>query len=100
MTLMRLQKFLSAAGVCSRRKAEELNRAGRVRVIGQVVVALGVKTDPQTDQISVDGQTVRPAERMIYIALNTSPGQEVVLTILRDGEYQDITVTLEPRPAE
>jgi len=37
---------------------------------------------------------------LIYVALNSSPGQQVVLTILRDGEYQDVTVTLEPRPAE
>jgi S1-C subfamily serine protease len=37
---------------------------------------------------------------LIYVALSTSPGQEVTLTILRDGEYQDMTVTLEPRPAE
>jgi 23S rRNA pseudouridine2605 synthase/23S rRNA pseudouridine2604 synthase len=74
MTLMRLQKFLSAAGVCSRRKAEDLIRAGRVRVNGQVVVALGAKTDPQTDRVSVDGQAVRPAERMIYIALNKPRG--------------------------
>lgn len=37
---------------------------------------------------------------LIYIALKTSPGQQVVLTILRNGETQDITVTLEPRPSD
>jgi len=74
MALMRLQKFLSAAGVCSRRKAEDLIRAGRVQVNGQVVVALGAKTDPQTDRVSVDGQAVRPVEQLIYIALNKPRG--------------------------
>ncbi len=74
MTLMRLQKFLSAAGVCSRRKAEDLIRQGRVRLNGQVVVELGAKTDPRTDRVSVDGQAVRPTQRLIYIALNKPLG--------------------------
>lgn len=74
MNLMRLQKFLSAAGVCSRRKAEDLIRAGRVRINGQVVAELGAKTDPQTDRVSVDGQAVHPAQRMIYVALHKPRG--------------------------
>jgi 2-alkenal reductase len=50
---------------------------------------------------AIDGQPVKTFDDMlIYVALNTSPRQPVVLTILRDGEYQDVTVTLEPRPAE
>ena len=62
----------------------------------------GRQVDVGGDVITgVDGRTVKTFDDvLIYIALNTSPGQEVVLTILRDGEYQDITVTLEPRPAE
>lgn len=49
----------------------------------------------------IDGQTVKTFDDvLIYIALHTSPGQQVVLTILRDGEAQDISVTLEPRPTE
>jgi 23S rRNA pseudouridine2605 synthase/23S rRNA pseudouridine2604 synthase len=71
---MRLQKFLAAAGVCSRRRAEDLIRAGRVRINGQVVAELGAKTDPQTDRVSVDGQTVTPTQRLIYIALNKPRG--------------------------
>ena len=50
---------------------------------------------------AIDGLPVKTFDDvLIYTALNTSPGQQVVLTILRDGEYQDITVTLEARPAE
>lgn len=74
MSLMRLQKFLAAAGVCSRRKAEDLIRAGRVQVNGRVVAELGAKTDPQSDRVAVDGQIVRPPQRMVYIALNKPRG--------------------------
>ena len=50
--------------------------------------------------ISVDGQPVNSFDDLlIYIALNTRPGQDVTLTILRDGEQRDVQVTLEERPA-
>lgn len=74
MPLMRLQKFLSAAGVCSRRKGEEFIRAGRVRVNGRVVAELGAKIDPEQDRVSVDGTPVQPEVRSVYIALNKPPG--------------------------
>jgi pseudouridine synthase len=72
--LIRLQKFLSAAGVCSRRRGEDLIRAGRVTVNGQVVAELGAKVDPDKDRVSVDDQPVKPAPRMVYIALNKPRG--------------------------
>ncbi len=59
MPLMRLQKFLANAGVCSRRKGETYITAGRVRVNGTVVTELGTKVDPQADRVEVDGQTGR-----------------------------------------
>jgi 23S rRNA pseudouridine2605 synthase/23S rRNA pseudouridine2604 synthase len=71
---MRLQKFLSAAGVCSRRKGEEFIRAGRVRVNGRVVAELGAKIDPAQDRVSVDGLPVQPEVRSVYIALNKPRG--------------------------
>lgn len=74
MALIRLHKFLSAAGVCSRRKAEDLIRAGRVRINGKTVAELGTKIDPQADRVAVDGQAVRPPQRLIYIALNKPRG--------------------------
>ena len=74
MPLIRLQKFLSAAGVCSRRRGEDLIRAGRVTVNGQVVAELGAKVDPDKDRVSVDDQPVKPAPRMVYIALNKPRG--------------------------
>ena len=51
--------------------------------------------------IAMDGQPVNSFDDLlIYVALKTSPGQDVVLTVLRDGEQKDFTVTLEPRPEE
>jgi len=60
--------------VCSRRRGEDLIRAGRVTVNGQVVAELGAKVDPDKDRVSVDGQPVKPAPRMVYIALNKPRG--------------------------
>ncbi len=74
MALVRLQKFLSAAGVCSRRKGEALIAAGRVRVNGQVVTVLGTKIDPATDRVEVDGRPVVDRARRVYLALNKPEG--------------------------
>jgi 23S rRNA pseudouridine2605 synthase len=63
---VRLQKFLSQAGVASRRRGEDLITAGRVRVNGVVVTELGVRVDPVRDRIQVDGKRVRPAEPEWY----------------------------------
>jgi 23S rRNA pseudouridine2605 synthase len=65
----RLQKFISQAGVASRRHAEELITAGRVRVNGQVVKVLGTKIDPAQDRVEVDGIKIG-AQKLIYLALN------------------------------
>ena len=71
---MRLQKFLSVAGVCSRRKGEDLIRQGRVSVNGAVVTQLGTKVDSEEDHIQVDGQSVLTKPALIYIALNKPAG--------------------------
>jgi 23S rRNA pseudouridine2605 synthase/23S rRNA pseudouridine2604 synthase len=74
MPLVRLQKFLADAGVCSRRRGEDLIRAGRVRVNGQVVTVLGAKIDSENDQVTVDSQQVRPQQSLVYIALHKPRG--------------------------
>ncbi len=65
----RLQKILSAAGVCSRRKAEELILLGNVTVNGEVVNTLGAKADPINDIIAVDGKVLdlEGTEREYYL---------------------------------
>ena len=55
----RLQKILSAAGIASRRKAEQLILEGRVTVNGQIVTELGTKADLERDHIKVDGKLIR-----------------------------------------
>jgi 23S rRNA pseudouridine2605 synthase len=59
MTEERLQKFLSRAGVASRRAAEEWIKAGKISVNGRVVTELGVKVDPNRDRVEVEGQPVK-----------------------------------------
>lgn len=76
MTAMRLQRALARAGVTSRRKAEDLIRAGRVRVDG-AVAAIGATVDPQRQRITVDGAAVRPAARASWFALNKPIGYVV-----------------------
>ena len=76
MTLMRLQRALARAGVTSRRKAEDLIRAGRVRVDGQVAT-IGQSVDPEAQKVTVDGRPVRAATRTTWIALNKPLGYVV-----------------------
>src|SRR5437899_8884692 len=75
MTLMGLQGALARAGVTSRRKAEELIRAGRVRVDGEVAT-LGVSVDPARQRVTVDGRAVRPSA-LAWLALNKPVGYVV-----------------------
>ena len=92
---MRLQKFLSAAGICSRRRGEEFIKAGRVRVNGLIVQELGTKIDPEKDQVSFDNTPVKYEQRLVYIALNkpvgyvTScrhPGEKIVIDLVNSAQ--------------
>ena len=75
----RLQKLLSAAGVCSRRTAEDYIAAGRVTVNGAAAV-IGQRADPDRDEILVDGQPLaRPGEHM-YLLLNKPRGYVTTLS--------------------
>ena len=70
----RLQKIIAGAGICSRRRAEELITAGRVLVNGNVVTQLGTKVDPSRDSIKVDGKRIRPDQQRVYVLLNKPKG--------------------------
>ncbi len=71
---VRLQKVLAASGVASRRRCEELIAAGRVSVDGAVVTRLGVRVDPETALIRVDGHRVPTASRHVYLVANKPRG--------------------------
>ena len=74
MSLQRLQKMIAAAGVASRRAAEEMIAAGRVTLNGKVVTEQGTKADAERDEICVDGKPLKPAERPQYFVLNKPKG--------------------------
>jgi 23S rRNA pseudouridine2605 synthase/23S rRNA pseudouridine2604 synthase len=91
MTRVRLQKYLSSAGVCSRRGGEARIRAGRVQVNGQLVTELGVRISPDSDIVTMDGRRVLADQPPIYIALHKprgyvtscrQPGQPIVLDLI------------------
>ena len=76
----RLQKISAAAGVASRRKAEELISSGHVQVNGQTVTELGSKADAETDHIRVNGKLLQGAQRHVYLLLNKPKGYVTTVT--------------------
>ena len=80
MPAERLQKIMAAAGVASRRKAEELITAGLVSVNGQAVTELGTKADPEVDNIKVNGKPLAGAERRVYLLLHKPKGYVTTVT--------------------
>jgi 23S rRNA pseudouridine2605 synthase len=77
---VRLQKIMSAAGLASRRKAEEYITSGRVQVNGKIVTELGAKADPANDHIKVDGKLLKGPERPRYFMLNKPRGYVTTLS--------------------
>jgi 23S rRNA pseudouridine2605 synthase len=92
----RLQKLISAAGIASRRHAEELITGGLVSVNGKVVDALGAKADPVVDKIKVKGRlinTLLQQHENVYILLNKPRGY---LTSMADPEGRPLVTELIP----
>jgi 23S rRNA pseudouridine2605 synthase len=87
----RLQKIIAAAGIASRRKAEELITQGRVAVNGQIIRELGSKADPEHDHIKVDGKRLRGPERNVYLLLNKPKGY---VTTVSDPEGRPTVMEL------
>ncbi len=75
----RLQKILSARGIASRRKAEEMITRGLVTVNGRVAI-LGESADPDTDAICVDGRPLPPREKYLYLMLHKPRGYVTTLS--------------------
>jgi pseudouridine synthase len=95
--LERLQKIIAAAGVASRRQAEELIRAGEVSVNGHVVTELGTKADPERDHVKVRGRLINSqlaaGREKVYVLLNKPKGY---LTSLSDPEGRPLVSELVP----
>jgi 23S rRNA pseudouridine2605 synthase len=91
MPAERLQKIIAAAGIASRRRAEELITGGLVSVNGQTVSTLGAKADPEHDQIKVNGKPLHGPERHIYLLLNKPKG---CVTTVADPEGRPTVLDL------
>ena len=93
----RLQKLIAAAGLASRRHAEELIAAGEVTVNGEVVRELGTKADPARDHIKVRGKLINPLlekQEKTYVLLNKPRGY---LSALSDPEGRPLISELVPQ---
>ena len=96
MMEQRLQKLIAAAGIASRRHAEELISAGKVSINGRVVTELGTKADPDKDHIKVNGKLINSqlkSRAKIYVLLNKPRGY---LTSVSDQEGRPLVVELLP----
>jgi 23S rRNA pseudouridine2605 synthase len=88
--LIRLNKFLSNAGIASRREADQLIELGLVNVNGVVVKELGLKIDPKNDVVKYDDAVLRP-EKLRYFLLNKPKG---FLTTMEDPEGRKTVMDL------
>ena len=91
MPTERLQKIIAAAGIASRRKAEQLISGGLVSVNGQLVTELGSKADSEHDHIRVNGKLLHGAERHVYLLMNKPKGY---VTTLCDPEGRPTVMDL------
>jgi len=87
----RLQKILAKAGIASRRAAEQLITAGRVKVNGEVVTELGSKADSEKDVITLDGNPVQLEKSKVYLVLFKPVGY---MTTLKDPEGRPVVTDL------
>lgn len=95
MVHVRLQKFLSTAGVCSRRQGEKYITGGMVAVNGRIVTELGTRVDPELDTVEFKGRLIKPRQELVYIVLNKpkgyvttcdQPGARIVMDLLDISE--------------
>lgn len=91
MEEVRLQKFLSNHGICSRRKAEELILNGLIKVNGEVVTQLGKKIDPEKDEVIYKGNKIEKTDKKVYILLNKPIGY---VTTTKDQFGRDTVLDL------
>ncbi len=86
----RLNKFIASTGYCSRRKADELIAAGKVKVNGKVVKELGTKINPEKDKVEVEGKILKPKSEKLYYKLYKPRGY---LTALGKDKFGKKTLT-------
>ncbi|NLW18540.1 MAG: rRNA pseudouridine synthase [Candidatus Cloacimonetes bacterium] len=93
---VRLNRWLAQSGVCSRRAADELIRAGEVQVNGEVCTDLSRRVDPEKDRVSLRGEDLKPQAELVYLMLNKPRG---VLVTRADEFDRDTIYALLPQGA-
>jgi 23S rRNA pseudouridine2605 synthase len=88
---MRINKFLAHAGICSRRKADDLILSGKVAINGVKVEKLGVVVDEKTDFVTVEGKRISLQDNLVYILLNKPKG---LLSTVKDGHRRPTVLEL------
>ena len=99
---VRLQKFIAASGICSRRSAEVLITEGKIKVNGEVVTQLGIKINPNKDIVEYNNEIVKAPEEFVYILLNKPIGyvttakeqfgRPTVLDLVKNAKYHVLPV--------
>ncbi len=87
MDTIRLQAYLSKCGVCSRRKAEELIRGGKVKVNGKIEVEPYCRVSPDKDKVEVDGESVSVKDK-VYLVFHKPAG----VTTTKKDKFADKTI--------
>ncbi len=87
----RLQKVLARSGACSRRKAEEFIKQGRVTIDGKVVTEMGIKVDPDCQRITFNGRPIHLSSEKVTVLLNKPTGY---VTTLSDPQGRPIVTSL------
>jgi 23S rRNA pseudouridine2605 synthase len=91
---VRLQKVIAAAGLASRREAEEMIVDGRIEVNGRLVTELGTRVNPERDHIRLDGARIPPQRHHVYLALNKPKG---VVSTMEDPQGRPTLTDYLPR---
>jgi 23S rRNA pseudouridine2605 synthase/23S rRNA pseudouridine2604 synthase len=89
METMRLQKYMSQAGICSRRKAEDYIGRGLVKVNGEVAT-IGMKVDSDTDKVELEGQAISEQQKQVYYKINKPRG--IITTCAEHGDQNIIDI--------
>ena len=92
MPFVRLNKYLASQGIASRREADRLISDGLISVNGKIVKDMGVKVDPEKDEVTVSDKVVEMREKMLYIALNKPVG--FVTSVKRTAVEKKIVLDL------
>ena len=86
----RLNKFIASTGYCSRRKADEIIKKGKVKVNGKVIKELGLKINPDKDKVEIEGKLLKKPEEKLYYKLYKPVGY---LTALGKDKFGRKTLT-------